>query len=138
MWFHAACDALSCTPSTLLSLFDDYVEQYPADDQQDIFSLQDRFIRHQFTRADRSHLLPAMLSYMELHQGISYLQDTGENPEVSLYYPPDALARLDTLPVESFVDEYESFEEPITHLVFFQDDTLFVEAFDETRLEPGE
>ena len=138
MWFHAACDALSCTPSTLISLFADYIEQYPADNQQDIFSLQDRFIRHQFTRADRSHLLPAMLSYMELHQGISYLQDTGENPEVSLYYPPDALARLDTLPVESFVDEYESFEEPITPLVFFQDDTLFVEAFDETRLEPGE
>lgn len=131
MWFHAACNALSCTPSTLLSLFADFTEHYSVDDQEDIYSLQDRFIRHQFTAASRTHLLPAMLSYMELHQGISYLQDTGENPEVSLFYPPDALAQLDTLPVQAFVTKYEAFDEPVTHLVFFQDDMLFVEAIGE-------
>jgi len=127
MWFQTACNALECRPSTLFSRFADYTEEHDIDDQGDIYTIQDQFIRHQFTVEDKAHLLPAMLSFLELHQGISFLQDTGENPHVYLHYPPDSLALLDTVPVASFVAEHEAFDEPVEHLVFYQDDILFVE-----------
>ncbi|MDD3366490.1 MAG: hypothetical protein PHS67_04425, partial [Sphaerochaetaceae bacterium] len=72
-------------------------------------------------------LLPALLSYMELHQGIIHLQETGESPVVSLYYDADDLALLDTMNVKEFTRTYRAYEESIPYGIFMGDGTLYVE-----------
>lgn len=127
MWTHAACDALGMRPSRWFSEFADFMEVDSTYTEEDIFTVQDAYVRHQFTTHGLSHLLSAMLSFMELHQGIAHLQDTGESPMVRLSYPPDILALLDTMDLNRFVEEQEPFDEPVEHMVFIEDDTLFIE-----------
>lgn len=129
MWFHVACSALEKRPVEIFDSFGAYVKQYPQIENEDIFSVQDRFIRHQFTNEGKSHLLPAMLSYMELHQGISYLQDTGESPVVTLSYTPDELTRIDTVSIQDFVRNHTA-SNPQTHVIYIEEGTLYVEPLD--------
>ena len=127
MWIHAACKAVGMSPSQWLSHFTDFLDTCENPDEEDIFSIQDTFVRRQFGEQGLEHLLPAMLSYMELHQGIAHLQDSGEGPMVYLSYPPDDLALLDSMEISQFIDEYVPFEEEIPHLVFMEEGILYVE-----------
>lgn len=127
MWIHAACKAIGMSPSQWLSHFADFLDTCENPDEEDIFSIQDTFVRRQFGDQGLEHLLPAMLSYMELHQGIAHLQDSGEDPMVYLSYPPDDLALLDSMELSRFIDTHVPFEEEIPHLVFMEDDVLYIE-----------
>ena len=127
MWFHAACDGVALRPVELLEAFIQYTGEFPIREEEDIFEVQDRFIQHLYIQQGCAPLLPALLSYMELHQGIIHLQETGESPVVSLYYDVDDLALLDTMHVKEFTRTYRAYEESIPYGIFMGDGTLYVE-----------
>ena len=127
MWFHAACDALQCTPSDFLMRFAEYLHTCEDTEDEDIYTIQDQFIREQFSEGELEHLLPAMLSYMELHQGIVFLQETDESPVVQLSYPPDDLATLDTVSIRQFTTVHGVQTTPMAYTIFSDGETLFVE-----------
>ncbi len=127
MWFHALCDVLQCTASEVFSRFADYTETYPVSDDQDIFSVQEQFVRNQCTAPSLYMLLPIILSYMELHQGISYLQETGDPPVVHLWYTPDELAELDSIDVRTFHNRFTASDTTVSYLVLSDDGTVYVE-----------
>lgn len=43
---------------------------------------------------------------MELHQGVAFLRETGENPIISISYDLDDLAKLDTMHIENFLAKH--------------------------------
>ena len=131
MWTMVACRALDMRPSRWFSEFADHLEKHPELEGEEIFSIQDAFVRHQFERYGKQDLLPAMMGFIELHQGIAYLQDTGESPVVQLPHSPDELALLDTVALDSFVHEYPGFGMLVPHMVFLEGGTLFVEPMSE-------
>ena len=127
MWFHAAISGLGMRPSELLDAFSDYLEEQSEELDSDIFSIQDRFIKKLYGRAHQEHLLPALLGYMELHQGIAHLQQTGESPVVHLSHEADQLAQLDRMELSAFVEAFPGGREPVPHLIFSEDGVLYVE-----------
>ncbi|MFA7642677.1 MAG: radical SAM protein [Sphaerochaetaceae bacterium] len=127
MWFQAACSGLSLRPVELLDSFAEYLQQFPEEEDEDVFSIQDRFIRALYQKHGREELLPALLGFMELHQGISHLQQTGESPVVYLSHDADQLALLDTMQLDEFVSTYPAAEEAQPYWIFMEDGVLFVE-----------
>ena len=65
--------------------------------------LQDDFIQSLFEKTQNAKLLPAMKSFMELHQGICYVTDTGEPVQLDLSYRPEDLSKLDEMSLTEFV-----------------------------------
>jgi len=110
MWFHAACRGAQLSPCAFLRLFSDYAKTKNLSDETDIYDIQDQFVRALFGKLGKKALLPALLSYMELHQGIAYLQETDEIPVVHLSYDPQELAALDTESIDSFIKHHKAFE----------------------------
>ncbi len=137
MWIHTACSGLGITSTNLLDLFSSWIEfrtsKYPDTPEQDIYVLQEEFLRTVYTKTGHADLFAALRSYMELHQGFCYLHDTGEAPVVHLDYTPDELSLLDTHSLAQFVKRHK----PIpggTDLAIFEDEegqTLFVPASEE-------
>jgi hypothetical protein len=127
MWFGALCDVLECTPADVFAQFATYTEQYPITDDEDIFSVQEQFVRNLCGAPALQPLLPILLSYMELHQGISYLQETAEAPVVHLWYTPDELTELDSIDVRTFHSRFTASKESVAYLVFSEEETVYVE-----------
>ena len=106
IWIHALLDAIKKTPSQLFELFATWMHNTGHAETEDVWDLQDEFGTWLFKENGFDAQLDAMLSYMTLHQGFSYVMETGEcvNPELS--YRPNDLAMLDTMSIMDFVKKY--------------------------------
>ena len=111
MWMHTLCEAAQCTPSTLFSYFatyTDFLKQNRKIDptEMDIYELQEQFVRDLLKKLKRNKYQGPLLSFMELHQGVAFLRETGENPIITIGYELDDLAKLDTMHIEKFVAKH--------------------------------
>lgn len=106
MWINLLCRSLSITPSECFLRFYSWMKENNKNDEDDIFQLQDEFVTNEFKKANMMNLLPAIKSFMELHQAIAYLYETGEMPLINLSYSPDELRFLDSISLSSFVEKY--------------------------------
>jgi radical SAM superfamily enzyme YgiQ (UPF0313 family) len=116
-WFDAVVNGTGSKRIEFLELFAQYLDEHDPDDTQDILTLQDGFVSHVCAANARQEALPALLSYMELHQGFSYLMETGDEPVVELRYDPEALAKLDDMDAMEFVCRYKPFKRPKQYMV---------------------
>lgn len=114
MWIHAALEALGIRAHELFRLFDNWIKENGRSDEEDIWILQDEFIEEVFVRNGKEELLDAMKSFMELHQGISFVTDTCESAVVNLAYSLDDLSALDEMPLSEFVEKYPVKMESVT------------------------
>ncbi len=106
MWLHCVLEALNITACNLFSLFSKWMSQTGRTEEEDIWVLQDEFIQSLFEKTKNAKYLPAMKSFMELHQGICYATDTCEPAELDLSYRPEDLAALDHMGLEEFTKTY--------------------------------
>lgn len=103
MWIHCVLETLNITACNLFSLFVKWMDQTGRSDDEDIWVLQDDFIQSLFEKTQNAKLLPAMKSFMELHQGICYVTDTGEPVRLDLSYRPEDLSKLDNMSLSEFL-----------------------------------
>ncbi len=129
MWFHHIVETLQMKASQFFLLFDQFMENEKISDEDDTYRIQDMFITYMFKKEKKEHLLPVILSYIEMHQGISYYQETLETPVVTLWYDPEDLAFLDT---HSALELYQK-KRPNTassdYLLYGENGRLFFERF---------
>jgi len=102
MWIHCILEALNISACNLFVLFNKWMNQTGRSEDEDIWVLQDDFVQSLFEKTDNTKLLPAMKSFMELHQGICYTTDTCESVTLELSYRPDELALLDKISLSEF------------------------------------
>lgn len=102
MWIHCILETLNITACNLLSLFSQWMEQTERSYDEDIWSLQDDFVTSLFEKTQNNKLIPAIKSFMELHQGICYATDTGESAVLNLSYSVEDLALLDNMSLSEF------------------------------------
>jgi radical SAM superfamily enzyme YgiQ (UPF0313 family) len=126
MWIHSLCEATELKASEILLLFNTYcdflVQKQNLDVQKmDIYELQEQFVKALLHKLNKGQYLPALLSFMELHQGISFLQETGNNPVITVSYDLDELALLDTQPIGKFVRNHPR-QNPQTYGIFYEED----------------
>ncbi len=107
MWIHCILEALNISACNLFSLFGKWMRQTGRSEEEDIWVLQDDFIQSLFEKTGNSRLIPAMKSFMELHQGICYATDTCEAVTLDLSYKPDDLALLDRTSLSEFVKTHK-------------------------------
>ncbi len=111
MWMHTLCEAAQCSPSTMFSYFATYTD-FLKDNRKvdplelDIYELQEQFVRDLLKKLQRQKYQGPILSFMELHQGVAFLRETGENPIITIGYELDDLAKLDTMHIEKFVAKH--------------------------------
>ncbi len=127
MWFHLIVETLEIRPSLFFEQFDAFMEREHLSDEDETYELQDLFISYIFKREQKEKYLPVILSYIEMHQGISFYQETGENPVVSLYYEPNELIYLDTHSVEQLYERKKPMNEASDYLLFGEDGKIFFE-----------
>lgn len=127
MWFQTACEGVEMSASEFLYSFHSFMQQHDPNGKADIFELQDRFVRAIYHTRAKDALLPAMLSYMELHQGLSFLQETGESPVVELYFAPESLVELDTSSLDTFIRRNPSFKQPRPFAIYEDDGEYYFE-----------
>lgn len=108
MWLHCILEALNITACNLFSLFVKWMDQTGRSEDEDIWVLQDDFVTSVFEKTQNARLLPAMKSFMELHQGICYVTDTGEPAELELTYTLDDLSDLDHMGLSEFVKTHRT------------------------------
>ncbi len=111
MWMHTLCEAAQCTPSTLFSYFATYTDflknkRNIEPTELDIYELQEQFVRDLLKKLNRQKYQGPLLSFMELHQGVAFLRETGENPIITIGYELDDLAKLDTMHIEKFIAKH--------------------------------
>lgn len=114
MFIKVVCDAFNLKPSKLFELFYEFIDsKYGIDnsDSIDIFLLQDEFIKNLIVEKNVSYLEKALLSYIEMHQGLSYYLDEYTSPILSLSYLPNQLSELDNMNINDFVIQHKPFEE---------------------------
>ena len=126
MWFNCACSGLDRKPSEVLKAF----TEWNHDETLSVFDLQDAFISYLYTVRKLEAYLPALRSFMELHQGIAYMQNTGDPCIVELHYDPDTLALLDTWPLARFCDRHKSFDSPAYYQLYQAEDGMRFEQLD--------
>lgn len=102
MWVHCLLEALNITCCNLLELFDRWMSQTGRSEDEDIWILQDDFVTSLLKKTKNAKLIPAMKSFMELHQAICYVTDTGEDAILDLSYGVDELALLDSMSLSEF------------------------------------
>ncbi len=127
MWFQRACEGVEMSASEFLYAFHHFLRQHDPTGEADIFELQDRFVREIYHTRAKDALLPAMLSYMELHQGLSFLQETGESPVVELYFAPESLVELDTASLAEFMRRRPTFKQPRPFAIYEDDGEYYFE-----------
>jgi hypothetical protein len=125
MWFHCACTGVAMTASQFLYAFHDFLTCNDITGELEIFTLQDTFVRDLYGKCGKEKLLPALLSYMELHQGLSFYQDTGESPVMELSYSPQDLALLDSTSLEKFTRKNIQFKGP-RHFAVYEEDGEYI------------
>lgn len=102
MWIHCILETLNITACNLFSLFSQWMEQTNRSYEEDIWILQDNFVTSLFEKTQNNKLIPAITSFMELHQGICYAIDTGESATLNLAYTVDDLSCLDKMSLSEF------------------------------------
>lgn len=107
MWIHCVLEALNISACNLFALFIKWMKQTGRTDDEDIWILQDEFIESLFEKTKNGKLIPAIKSFMELHQGICYVTDTGEPVELELSYTTDDLSALDRMSLQEFVKTHK-------------------------------
>ncbi len=110
---------------SFLSLFANFIQKEHITSDDDTYEVQDMFISYIYKKKNLEHMLTILLSYIEMHQGISYLQETGENPVVRLFYEPDDLAMLDNHGIEWFYDKYKNIEMEKEYYIYASDNKIF-------------
>lgn len=116
MWMGKLCEALALKGHQILTLFNSYLSFYlkksgQKQEEIDIFSVQEAFVRSLLKKLGKQAYEPALLSYMELHQGIAFIQTYQESPVIRLLYSLDELSLLDRLSLEEFVKTYPEQEQ---------------------------
>ena len=107
MWIHCILETLNITACNLFSLFMKWIRQTNRSEDEDIWILQDDFVQSLFEKTGNAKLIPAMKSFMELHQGICYVTDTCESVTLDLSYRPDDLSSLDSISLSEFVKTHK-------------------------------
>jgi radical SAM superfamily enzyme YgiQ (UPF0313 family) len=102
-WFSLFQNAAELPAHTLMLLFSSFLARCQR--EPDVYEAQDMFVRSILKQQNKTALLPALTSYMELYQGIAYLLETGESPVVELQYDPNDLAHLECMPLDRFAKE---------------------------------
>ncbi len=95
MWFIRVIEALEMSAADFFLSFALFLDSDQMREDDDTFVLQEEFIKRIYTEKGKTEFLPLILSYVELHQGLCYLRDCGEEPVVHLSYPIEILNRLD-------------------------------------------
>lgn len=126
MWMHTFCEAAQCSASALLRHFTTYSAYVQKRfnmnvTEMDIYELQEQFVRDLLKKLGRQHCLHPLLSFMELHQGVAFLRETGQSPVITLSYDLDTLAKLDTMHIEKFLKTYPPRRTPL-HLAILEHD----------------
>jgi radical SAM superfamily enzyme YgiQ (UPF0313 family) len=126
MWMHTLCEAAQCSPSTLFSYFATYTEYLTHNrnvnpTEMDIYELQEQFVRDLLKKLKRNKYQGPLLSFMELHQGVAFLRETGENPLITIGYELDDLSKLDTMHIEKFLAKHPN-QKRQTFGIFENDD----------------
>jgi len=111
--------------SQFFSQFATFMQDENISNEDDTYEVQDMFISYIYRKKHLVHMLPILLSYIEMHQGISYLQETGDNPVVRLFYEPDELAQLDTLSIEWFNNKYKNNEMEREYYIYASGNQIF-------------
>lgn len=116
MWMGKLGEALELKGHQILTLFNSYLSFYlkksgQRQEEIDIFSVQEAFVRSLLKKLGKQAYEPALLSYMELHQGIAFIQTYQESPVIRLLYSLDELSLLDRLSLEEFVRTYPEQEQ---------------------------
>ncbi|MCR4675678.1 MAG: radical SAM protein [Sphaerochaetaceae bacterium] len=103
MWIHCILETLNISACNLFSLFSKWMKQTGRSEEEDIWILQDDFVTSLFEKTSNGKLVPAIRSFMELHQGLCYVRDCGEPATLELSYTPDDLSVLDRMSLSEFV-----------------------------------
>lgn len=123
MWIHSVLEALDVSASGLFVLFMKWIGSNSIDaDSEDIWVLQDRFVEDMFVSRGKGELLDAIKSYMELHQGICFVTDTGETAEIDLSYDLSDLSKLDWMSLSEFSSTCE--RKPCHLMVVMEEDGI--------------
>lgn len=77
-------------------------------EEEDIYCLQDQFVRKLLKQAGKQAYVKLLTSYMELYQGIAYLLETGQTPVVDLCWDPNELSLLEHLAPDQFLMRHPS------------------------------
>jgi radical SAM superfamily enzyme YgiQ (UPF0313 family) len=118
MWLQKLSELISLRPSSILLSFSSFLDAYlqkhggRADDL-DIYVLQETFVRSLMKKLGFKRYEAAMLSFIELHQGIAFFHECGESPVLQLSYSLDALSDFEHLSGDAFLGRYPQ----ITHEV---------------------
>ncbi len=107
MWIHCLLEALNITACNLFTLFSKWMQQTGRTEDEDIWTLQDDFVQSLLEKTKNQKLIPAMKSFMELHQGFCYVMDTCEPVTLDLSYRPDELSLLDKMGLSEFVKTHK-------------------------------
>jgi len=107
MWMQTLCQAVDLKAHQVLRLFDSYLSSQKDWESQDIYQLQSDFVEKLLTRLGKSQYIAVLCSYIELYQGIAFLQETGENPLIELNYDPNELAELENESIPCFMETHQ-------------------------------
>ncbi len=114
MFIKVICDTFEITPSTLFYDFNCFLDNNYSEeevDNIDIFELQDIFINQLFEKQKlNDDYKKTLLSYIELHQGLSFYLDVASSPILSLWYDPNVLSLLDNTNIHNFIKKNKSFK----------------------------
>lgn len=114
MFMKVVCDTFDLSPSSLFLKFNDFLDENYSENevnQTDIFELQDIFIHQLVDEFSSSKYSKALLSYIELNQGLSYYLDYATSPILSLYYEPNQLSLLEQMSIRDFVEINQPFND---------------------------
>ncbi|MGD1816423.1 MAG: B12-binding domain-containing radical SAM protein [Pleomorphochaeta sp.] len=120
MFMKVISDAFDIKPSDIFESFIDFLENNYSEEEIeiiDIFELQDAFIRDSLPKHGVLYLEKALLSYIEMHQGLAYYLEVGESPILSLYYAPNKLSDLDDNNIKDFVKTNKPFKKPKNYYI---------------------
>ncbi|MGE4583498.1 MAG: radical SAM protein [Sphaerochaeta sp.] len=108
MWLGKFCEATALRPSTLLTLFESYLASYcrktgKQEEELDIFAVQEAFVLSMLRKTGAQQYQNALVSYMELHQGIAFFHTYGASPVLELSYSLDQLSYLEHMSLDQFL-----------------------------------
>ena len=129
MWMHTLCEAAQCSASTVFSHFSTYTDflrnnRHIDPTELDIYELQEQFVRDLLKKLKRQKYQGPLLSFMELHQGVAFLRETGENPVITIGYELDDLAKLDTMHIEKFVAKHPNQKRQTLGIIEHEDGSI--------------
>lgn len=121
MYTTLLCDTFKITPDILFYQFDSLLHEIENKgnniDDIDIFELQDSFIKNLIRKYRKEEFKKPLLSYIEMHQGISYFHETGDTPLMNLSYSPNDLSLLDRQNIEKFYSKHKPFKKDKSYVI---------------------